>query len=153
MSHAKIVLVQLLVGALLCILIAVFSDHQSRAGVGDASVYSNDGYTYQLETHSYAIYRRGHYFERYTTPKEVHVRLSSGRTCLFSKTYDIIGWDISWETRWNSPTDATIRVFDFGAGFDHRGSTRTDVPRRAIGEIHLHVDAQSGNVTEHWIAA
>ena len=120
---------------------------QSQVGVGDGPKFSEND-TFLLEVNSFAHYRND-YFDRYQTPKDFHVYLTKSGSYLFRKEYNIVGWDVSWEIHWVSATDVIIRVFDFGAEFDHRSAIQSGNVQRPLGEISLHVDAETGKVSEH----
>jgi hypothetical protein len=119
---------------------------QSNVGVGDGPTFSEND-TFLLEVTSFARHRYS-YYERYQTPKDFHVCLTKSGSCIFRKEYDVVGWDISWQIQWISPTDVVIKVFDFGAEIDHRSAKDSEAVRRPIGEISLHIDSDTGKVTE-----
>jgi len=119
---------------------------QSRVGVGDGPTFSEND-TFLLEVTSFARYRYS-YVDLDQTPKDFHVCLSRSGTCIFRKDYSVVGWDISWQIHWTSPTDVVIEVFDFGADVDHRRTQAMNAQRRPVGDIGLHIDSETGKVTE-----
>jgi hypothetical protein len=134
-----------LAGVLCVVLLA--SGCQSRVGIGDGSVTSPGLDSYRVEIHSFARYRYA-YVDSERTPKEFRVCVIKSAQCIFRKTYDVVGWDVSWHTHWVSATEVQIDIFDFGKDVDHRGATDTHLVRRPIASVHLETDAQTGKVSD-----
>jgi hypothetical protein len=57
-----------------------------------------------------------------------------------------VGSDLSWETRWLSNEDVVIDLFDFGSGVSHYENK--NALRRNIRQIHLHLNRETGELSE-----
>ena len=117
---------------------------QSRVGIGDGITASPDR-SFAVEVSSGVRYRN-QYVDDDETPKDIQVTLTRTGKCLFCQTYTVMGWDVSWQTRWTTETDVRIDIFDFGRAVDHRTSQTPTDAKRALGTIELHVDPTTNNV-------
>ena len=126
----------------------------SRTYIGDGQGTASPDGQLRLSVTSHGAYRHA-YIDK--TKKDVWISVWRAGTQtqqpLFQHSYQIVGSDVSWDTRWLSSSNVVVQFFDYGDGVissDGGGlfGAPTDAPTHQIRTIRFRVDGQTGKVNE-----
>jgi hypothetical protein len=120
----------------------------SRTYIGDGQGTASPDGQLRLSVTSHGAYRHA-YVDK--TKKEIWVSVwrtsAQTQTPLFQQRYRLVGSDVSWDTRWLSPSNVLVRFFDYGDGVTSY-DVPTNAPTHQIRAIRFRLDAQTGKVSE-----